>query len=312
MSRATAASPAADYPEREAFFAHRVVRQLFKTCAAMEIGETAALLVVFVAHTEDAKRYSGPPNFYNGQLIPILGIRKWETLDKARRAAVEAGWVHYIPGGTHKPGIYWSMIPERFLDIDDAPLGETIYPPNGHNSDRVYPPNGHNRGDNHGDNSGYNRGDNLGEHPTLDPNPIPGPIPGKKPATAGAPPSRLLELIDGWNALPAGVVKHGNGAKRDQIAKAVLAGWRRSQNEPEQREAFTDIPALLEAIQRATFCHGQPWFTPAWLFGKNRNGEFNALKLLNGDYEASGNGRPNSVGPGQRHQADAGRGRGVF
>ena len=156
-----------DYPKRPSHFAHRVVRQLFKTCAAMEIGETAALLVIFVAHTEDAKRYSAPPNFFNDQLIPILGIRKWHTLDKARRAAVEAGWLHYEPGGTHKPGIYWTEIPERFAEIDDTPLGESIYPPHGDNPPSVCPPNGDNRGD--------NRGDNMGEHPTLCPDPSPDP-----------------------------------------------------------------------------------------------------------------------------------------
>ena len=116
----------AEYPSQHKFHAHRVVRQLFKTCAAMEIGQVASMLVVFVAHTEDAKRYSAAPNFFNDQLLPVLGIRKWKTLDNARKAAVDGGWLHYEepPKGSRKPGVYWTTIPARFESIDDAPICE--------------------------------------------------------------------------------------------------------------------------------------------------------------------------------------------
>ena len=190
------------YPKRPSHFAHRAVRLLFITCAVMEIGETAALLVVFVAHTEDVKRYTAAPNFYNDQLLAMLGIRKWETLDRARRAAVEAGWLHYQepPSGTRKPGIYWAMIPERFADIDDTPVDETPYPTNGDGHPEAYPPNGYGRGDGRGYGRGYGRGDGMGDLPTLDPNPT--PVPKEESAGADEPPAALLALIDGWNALP--------------------------------------------------------------------------------------------------------------
>lgn len=281
---------AASYPKRPAFHAHRVVRQLFKTCAAAEIGHTATLLVVFVAHTEDAKRYSSPPTFYNDQLLAILAVRKWDTLDRARRAAAEAGWLHYEspPNGARQAGVYWTMIPERFEAIDDAPIGETPYPINGDGKGGSYPQNGYGRGDGMGDGRGYGRGDGMGELPTLDPSPI--PTPKKKPAGAGVPPE-LLELIDAWNSLPSGIVRSGNGARRDPVAKATLKGWRRVQREPELQEAFADIPRFLGAIREADFCHEQPWFSLAWLFGSNKAGEFNAVKLMNGGYQ-NGNGKP--------------------
>lgn len=119
----------------------------------------------------------------------------------------------------------------------------------------------------------------------------------KKPAGAGEPPAKLLELIDGWNALPAGIVKPGNGANRKPPSKAALKGWAKAQGEPEQREAFADIPALLEALKRAKACHGQDWFTVPWLFGTNKNREFNVAKVLNGQHDtpwskANGNGKP--------------------
>jgi hypothetical protein len=139
----------------------------------------------------------------------------------------------------------------------------------------------------------------------------------EKSATADEPPGKLLELIDGWNALPPGIVKPGNGARRDPPAKATLKGWAKAQKEPEQREAFADIPALLEALKRAKACHGQDWFSVPWLFGTNKNGEFNVVKVLNGQHDtpwsnSNGNGKPTPPGPGQRHPADANRGRGVF
>lgn len=116
---------------------------------------------------------------------------------------------------------------------------------------------------------------------------------GKEPVKAGDPPEGLLELIDGWNSLGDSIVKPGNGARRDPPAKAVLAGWKRAQKEPEQRDAFRDIPKVLDAIRQARFCHGGGWFSLPWLFGKNQNGEFNVVKLLAGAYERNANGKRN-------------------
>ncbi len=129
----------------------------------------------------------------------------------------------------------------------------------------------------------------------------------RAPADAGAP-AGLLELVDGWNDLGSKIVRDGNGARRDPPAKATLTGWARAQRDPELHDALADVPALLAAIRKAKFCHGQGWFTLAWIFGRNRNGELNAAKLLNGAHDDGQrtNGQAGAaIGPGQRHDPDA-------
>lgn len=74
--------PAPTYPPREPFFAHRYCRLLTKTCAAQEIGHVAFVLCVTIAHLEDAKHYSGAITFFNEQLTPLIGVSKWESLDR--------------------------------------------------------------------------------------------------------------------------------------------------------------------------------------------------------------------------------------
>ena len=116
------------YPQdRKAYFAQKVTRLLVKTCAAQEMGQTAALLVITVAATEDAARYRRAVTFYNDQLIPLVGVKKWHTLDRARRSAIEAGWLHYEapPSGGRKPGRYWVTIPSYAEGLEDSPVDES-------------------------------------------------------------------------------------------------------------------------------------------------------------------------------------------
>lgn len=170
-----------DYPERHKYFAHRYCRLLTKTCAAQEIGPTAFVLCVTIAMLEDSKRYTAPVTFYNDQLIPLIGVRKWKSLDHARSLAIKHGWLHYESSGTRRPGRYWVTIPPRFEVLDDSPCDEDTpnicYTPNGDNGGDVvrtsYALNGHSGGVNGGDNEGDNGGDNGGEPSTLtlDPNP---------------------------------------------------------------------------------------------------------------------------------------------
>jgi hypothetical protein len=133
----------------------------------------------------------------------------------------------------------------------------------------------------------------------------------ERPADAGAVPAGLVELIDGWNGLGEQIVKPGNGARKDPPAEETLSGWRRAMKHPAQRAAFSDTPGLLTAIRGAKFCHGQPWFTLPWLFGKNKNGEMNVCRLISGAYTngefSYGHGRQRStlpIGAGQRNAAD--------
>lgn len=114
----------ATYPSRPNYFAHRFLRVLNKACAVQEIGQGAMCLLMAVAITEDAKRYTGAVTFFNDQLLPITGFRSWDALAKARDRAIEEGWLHYEPGGKYVAGRYWVMIPERLEVLNDAPMGE--------------------------------------------------------------------------------------------------------------------------------------------------------------------------------------------
>lgn len=116
---------AATYPRRGSCYAHRHQRLMAKVCAAQQIGPAAAWLVVVIAHQEDAKRYSGPVTFFNEQLMPILGVASRSSLVRARNRAVEAGWLHYSPGGKGRPGKYWVTTPPDAPALDDSPLDET-------------------------------------------------------------------------------------------------------------------------------------------------------------------------------------------
>jgi hypothetical protein len=118
----------AKYPTRPSHYAHKYTRLLGKTCAAQKIGTDAMALVIHVVHTEDATRYTRPITFHTGQLLPILGFGKWDRLDRARRKAVEHGWLHYEPppSGFHAPGTYWTEIPPGLEDVDDTPIDEGL------------------------------------------------------------------------------------------------------------------------------------------------------------------------------------------
>jgi hypothetical protein len=141
------------YPDRKTYFAHRYCRLLTKTCAAQEIGHIAFVLCVTIAHQEDSKRYTGPVTFFNEQLMPLIGVAKWESLDGARRRATQAGWLYYEPGnrGQRLPGRYWVTIPQGLDDVADANCDESHYPANGQRvesqSPNQYPQNGEREGE---------------------------------------------------------------------------------------------------------------------------------------------------------------------
>jgi hypothetical protein len=156
------------YPkDRPKFFAHRYCRLLTKTCAAQDIGHIAFVLCVTIAHQEDAKRYKGAVTFFNGQLMPLVGVTKWDVLDRARNHAVAGGWLRYIPGnhGQRQPGRYWVTIPSGLDDLADAACDETQYPRKGEREESQYPRKGYREG--------AREGAHEREHSTLFPNPIP-------------------------------------------------------------------------------------------------------------------------------------------
>lgn len=114
------------YPKRTSHFAHKLTRLLFKSCAAQDIGRDACLLVVHIAHTEDAARYCGPVRFWNSQLVETMGFSGNKKLGEARDKAVAAGWLHYERQSNRKVGFYWTMIPDTLTELSDAPIETPI------------------------------------------------------------------------------------------------------------------------------------------------------------------------------------------
>lgn len=132
------------YPRRGSHFAHRFVRVLQKSCAASEIGHAACLLVTYVAHTEDAIRYSAPVKFWNEQLMSTLGFSSPKQLNNARQKAIDAGWLVYQREGNRHVGKYWVTIPDEFAELSDRPI------------EPIHSPTGTNGGMNNGTNGGTN------------------------------------------------------------------------------------------------------------------------------------------------------------
>lgn len=106
---------------------------------------------------------------------------------------------------------------------------------------------------------------------------------GRDRQRSGDSPIDLLPLVEAWNSLDSSIAKYG--VRTGPIAKSVLAAWKRTERDSELRDAVSDVPAVLEAIRRAKFCHRKGWFRFAWLFGKNKNGELNVRRLLEGVYD---------------------------
>ncbi len=303
----TAASTVPAYPTRPPYFAHKFCRLLTKAAVAQRIGPEACWLLAVIVHQEDAVHYSHAVDFYNDQLMSVCGFGGRSRLVTARRKAIEAGWLNYVEGGKSRPGTYWVRVPEKYSTLPDGACDESESGPESGQEELFPVPNQDGKQEMPSQNrTATGRQPDGKSSPSY---PVPNPVPKKEPAGAGVP-ADLLALIDGWNSLPAGIVKAGNGANRDPVAKATLKGWTRAQRDQEQREALSDPPRLLDAIRRASFCHAQGWFSLPWLFATNKAGEFNVVKLLNGGYEGNGNGKPKPTltpGPGQRHPDDANR-----
>ena len=114
------------YPKRSPCYAHKLTRLIFKSCASQTIGHQAALLVIHIAHTEDAARYQGPVRFWNSQLSETLGFKSPKQLNSARNAAIEAGWLHYDREHARAVGYYRTEIPASVAKFDDLPIEDSL------------------------------------------------------------------------------------------------------------------------------------------------------------------------------------------
>lgn len=114
----------AHYPKRDGFFAGKFCRLMTKVCLANQIGSDGCYLLMTVAMTEDAKSYRGAVTFFNEQLLPLIGCRSVDALSRIRARCIDAGWLHYEPGGKGIPGSYWVVVPTQFRGVDNAPVDE--------------------------------------------------------------------------------------------------------------------------------------------------------------------------------------------
>ncbi len=110
-----------EYPARPSHFAHRYTRLILRACAAQQIGADAVLLCITVVHTEDAKRYTAPPTFWNDQLSSQLGVST-SKLVRIRRKAVESGWLVYHPGAKSRAATYFVTVPSEYRDLQDGDI----------------------------------------------------------------------------------------------------------------------------------------------------------------------------------------------
>ena len=123
-NRHEATKMAEKYPEREQFFANRFIRLMVKCCVANEIGSNAFSLLTIIVSTEDASHYRRGVTFYDGQLMPLLGITSNKTMYRIRKRAIELGWLHFEPGHKGKASTYWVLIPKYAENLDDYPTDE--------------------------------------------------------------------------------------------------------------------------------------------------------------------------------------------
>ena len=115
------------YPKREAVFSNKFCRILNRCEVAQQIGAEACWLLTVIVMTEDARRYGSAVTFYNGQLQTQCGFESENRLNRHRQRAVEAGWLHYEPGGKSRPGTYWVTIPQH-IEANDAPVHQADAP----------------------------------------------------------------------------------------------------------------------------------------------------------------------------------------
>lgn len=194
-----------------------------KSCVAQTAGHPAVVLCVFIAHTEDAARYTGAITFHNEILCSMTGFATWRAFDKARKAAVESGWLRYVPSpaGSHLPGTYWTTIPKHAARLnpylgDDGVVSVMRAAPNGaHIGAHIGAPNDQPNG-----------AHNI--HSPI-PNPIPIPPDGAVFESGMGEPVTDLEFVMAWNA--AGCVRPVNGSclsvPRRQVFQERLLdpGW---------------------------------------------------------------------------------------
>lgn len=278
------------YQTREKYFAHRLTRLLFKSCAAQSIGQDAVLLIIHIVHTEDAARYQGPVRFWNSQLNEVLGFRSPKSLNNARSKAVNAGWLVYERKNDRTDGLYFTTIPPYVERFDDSPIEST--PDSVPSTERVPSTELEAEQKTEWESYALRNGKVTGNDPPPIPIPIPNPIPNEEDD------HQLTSWVDWWNGLSKdGFVKAGC-RKTSSLAKDYRMGMA---NE-ELRYVLADRPGIEAKIKASTYVRSQAWFKLSNLFnGKNGKQEWYLLNLMDGLYDKTF-GMQTELGAGVNYQ----------
>ncbi len=121
--RSTSPSPLVYMPHPR-YWAMKLIRLLTKSCAANDVGPVGFALLTVIATTEDAAWYRRAVTYFDGQLAPLIGVASLKSLAAARKKCVDAGWLHYEPGGKGRPARYWCLVPQNADGMDDHPTDE--------------------------------------------------------------------------------------------------------------------------------------------------------------------------------------------
>lgn len=235
-----------DYPvDRPAYYAHRLTRLLFKSCATQSMGHHAAMLVIHIAHTEDAARYRGPVTFWNSQLSETMGFKSPKQLNNARQAAIDSGWLVYERNHDRSVGKYWTRIPPTVERFNDEPIEEnTFHSENGTGSGIE---NGTRNGKHseNGTRNGTGSGTRSGTGSGKPPNPVPVPDP------IHAAHVLAFEQKDqdpGFELQTTPKTKPKR--PRDQYSAEFVEWWPHYPRHVSKQDAEQVFPAALSAIMR--------------------------------------------------------------
>jgi hypothetical protein len=269
---------AVEYPQRDMFFSHRFVRLLMKSCAALDMGPAACLLLCYIVHTEDAAKYRGAVRFWNQQLMTVMGFKSPKQLIDARTKAVEAGWLVYERSGNREVGQYWVTIPDDFEGLSDG-LIESNHSVNHVESGTNSGTNTKRKAERIGDGSRNEYETESGKHSI----PIPVPIP--KPETQGDAVGSSVSQVVPVNAADAAPVK----AQTRRITVFV---------KPTICEVAAYVQELNATVDAKTFC--DYYESNGWRVGRNPMKDWRATvrqwqnrnqqgSLYSGNERAAGN-----------------------
>lgn len=240
--------------EKKSHHAHRLCRLLTKLAIANEIGPEATLMLMVIAHTEDAIWYSGPVTFWNPDLQVICGLKSVGRLGRARAKAVEAGWLIYEKGAKERPAKYQTRIPDRYRHIPDVAVGDQAT-------------------------SGVEFSRDMEEHPerirkesekntflcekntsTFNPVPVPVPVPKKRAKRTSVSYSTAFELF--WKTYPP---QRRTGKKATAKAYQVAIDQVRAESGGEVGVAASVLQSSCErfaasGLGKSKYCPGPtPW-----------------------------------------------------